>query len=57
MTLIAYEFPNLQTAKDLVPQMSKKRPSRTPFNSSHVKGSQTPIKPALQNFYHSFSSL
>ena len=44
MTLIAYVFLKLQTVKDLVRPMSKKRPLRTPFDSQHVKGSQTPAK-------------
>ena len=39
MTLIAYDFPKLQTAKDLVRSMSKKRRYRRPFDTEHVKGS------------------
>ena len=38
MILIAYVFPELQTAKYLVTPMSKKPRFRTPFDSQHVKG-------------------
>ena len=41
MTFIAYAFPKLQLAKDFVRPMSKKHRFRTPFNSQHVKVSQT----------------
>ena len=44
MNLIAHVFPKLQTAKDLVTPMPKNRHFRTPFDSQHVNGSQTPVK-------------
>ena len=44
MAMIAHLFPKLQTAKDLVKQMSIKPHFRIPFNSQHVKGSQTLMK-------------
>ena len=43
---MAYVFPNFRTAKDVVMQMSKKLRFRTPFDSQHVKGSQTLVKSA-----------
>ena len=46
MTLIAYVFPNLQTAKDLLRAMSKNRRFRTHFDSQCVKGFQTYVKSA-----------
>ena len=57
MTLIAYVFPKLQTAKDMVRQMSKKPPFRTLFDSQHVKEAQTFMRSALKDSYHNFSSL
>ena len=57
MTLIAYLFPKLQTAKDGVRQTSKKHRFRTHFDSQHVKGSESLVKSAWQHFYHNFSSL
>ena len=41
MTLIAYVFPKLQTAKELIRPISKKPRSSTSFDSQHVKVSQT----------------
>ena len=38
ITLIVYVLTKLQTAKDVVRQMSKKPRFRTPFESQHVKG-------------------
>ena len=46
MTLIAYVIPKLQTGKDLIRRMSKKRLFRTPFDSQYGKGSQTIVKSA-----------
>ena len=43
-TLIAYVFRKLQTAKDVVKQMSKKSLSGRPFNKQHGKWSKTPLK-------------
>ena len=42
MTLIAYIFSKLQTAKDVVRQMSKKPCSKTPFGSQHAQHDLTP---------------
>ena len=44
MTLITYVFPDLQTAKDLVKPLSKKRHFRAPFENQHVKKSLTLAK-------------
>ena len=57
MTLIAYIFAKLQTAKDLIRPLSIKRRYRTPFDSEYAKGSQTLLKCARQNFYQIFSAL
>ena len=46
MTLIAFVFPKLRTAKEVVRQMSKKPRFRMPFDSENVKGSQTLVKSA-----------
>ena len=51
--LIVYVFAKLRTGKDVVRQLSKKRPRfKTPFESQHVKGSQTLVKAAWQHFYY-----
>ena len=52
MTLKAYVFPKLQTAKTWLEKKSKKPCFRTPFDSQHIKGSQTLPKSAGQHFYH-----
>ena len=44
MIFIAIAFPKLQTVKDFVWQLSKKRRFRTPIESQHVKGPQTIVK-------------
>ena len=54
---IANVFPKLETVKELLRQLSKKRRLRTSINSLHVKGSQTFVKSAWQHFYHIFPSL
>ena len=54
--VIANVFPKLQTVKDLVRPLSKKRCFRTPFDSQHVKELQTLVKSAWEHFYHIFSS-
>ena len=41
MIVRANVFPNLQTVKDLVRPLTKKRRFRTHFDSQHVKESQT----------------
>ena len=53
--VIADVFPKLQTVKDLVRPLSKKRRFRTSFDGQHVKGSQTLVKSAWEHFYHVFS--
>ena len=50
MTLIGYVLSKIETAKNVVRQMSKKLSFRTPFNSQYVKGSQTLVKSASQKF-------
>ena len=57
MTVIANVFPILWTAKDMARQMSKKPRFRTPFDSQHIKGSQTLVKSTWQGFYQVFSAL
>ena len=57
MTLKAYAFRKLQTAKDVVTQMSEKSRFRRPFNKQHVKRSQTHLKSARQRLYHFYLSL
>ena len=49
-------FPKLQTVKDLVRPLSKKRRFRRSFDNQHVKGSQTLVTSPLENFYRIFSS-
>ena len=46
MIFIGIVFTKLQTVKDLVRPLSKKRRFRTPFESQHVKGPQTIVKSA-----------
>ena len=45
MIIIGTLFRKLQSVKDLVKPLSKKHRFRTPFDSQHVKGSQTVVKP------------
>ena len=47
---------NFQAVKDLFRLLSKKHPFRAPFDSQHVKGSQTLVKSAWEDFHHIFSS-
>ena len=54
---IACILSKIKTAKNVVRQMSKNPPFRTPFNSQHVKGSQTLAKSAWKQFCQSSSSL
>ena len=44
MIVIPTLFQKLQTVKDVVTALSKKHRFRTPFDSQHVKGSQTLLK-------------
>ena len=57
LTLIVCVFSKLETWKDVVSQISKNLHLRTPFDSQHVKGTQTLPKSARQHFYHIFSRL
>ena len=57
MTLKAYLFRKLRTAKDVLREMSKKPSFRAPFDSRIVKGSQTLLESARQHFDHIYSSL
>ena len=56
MIFIVFAFPKLQMVKDLVRSLSKKRRFRTPFESQHVKGSQTLVKYAWEHIYRIVSS-
>ena len=56
MIVIANAFPKLQTLKNLVRTLSKKRRFRTSFDSQHVKRSQTLVKSAWEYFYLFFFS-
>ena len=56
MTIVlANVFPKLQTVKNLVRLLSKKRRFTTRFDSQHVKGSQMLAKSPWQHIYHFFS--
>ena len=55
MIIKANVFPNLQTVKNLLRDLSKKRRFRTRFDSQHVKASQILTKSAWECFYHVFS--
>ena len=57
MIVIANIFPNLQTVKDFVRSLSKKRCFRTHFDSQDVKGFQTLAKSSWEPFCHIFLSL
>ena len=57
MNLIAYFFPKLQTAKDVVRQISKKSRFRTPFDNQHAKETQILLEYSRQHFYQNFPSL
>ena len=46
MIVIATLLRKLQAAKDLVKPLAKKDHFSTPFDSEHVKGSQTLVKSA-----------
>ena len=54
MLVIPTLFPKLQTVKDLVRPLSKKHRFRAPFDSQHVKGSQTLLNCAREDFHHFF---
>ena len=44
MILIATLFGKLDTVKELVRRLFKKQRLRNPFDSQHIKGSQTLVK-------------
>ena len=56
MIVIANVFPKLQTVKNLVRLLSKKRSFRTRFDCQHVKGSQILRKSQWDRFFHVFPS-
>ena len=55
MTLIAPLFGKLDTVKELVRPPFKKHRLRNPFESQHIKGSQTLVKSQSEHFYQIFS--
>ena len=57
MIVIANLLRKLQPLKNLVRRLSKKQCFRTPFDSQHVKGSQTLVKSACEDFHDIFSQL
>ena len=57
MTLIDYVFPMLQSAKDLVRQVSKKLQSRRRFNKWHGKRSEKLMKSEGQHLYRIYWSI
>ena len=56
MIVTTNTFPEFQTAKDVVIETSEKPRFRTTLDSQHIKGLQTPVKPAWQHFYHNSPS-
>ena len=57
MIVIANVFPKLQSVKDLVKPLSRKRHFRTSFDSQRVNEYETLVNSALENLYHIFWSL
>ena len=55
--VIVNVLPKLQTVKDSVSELFKKRCSRTSFDSQHVKGFQTLVKSSWDHFHHIFPLL
>ena len=55
--VIANVFPTLQTLKNLVRPLTKKRLFRTSFDSQYFKVSQTLEKYSWEHFYEIFPSL
>ena len=55
MMVIANVFPKLQTVKNFVRLLRKKRRFRTSFDSQHVKVSKTLAKSPSEQFYHIFA--
>ena len=56
MIIKANVFPNLQTVKNLLRDLSKKRRFGTRLDSQHVKASQILVKSPWECFYFVFSS-
>ena len=56
MMVMANLFPKLQTEKNFVTVLCKKRRFRTPLESEHVKVSRILAKSPWECFYHVFSS-
>ena len=56
MIVIANVFPKLQTVKNLIRPLSKKRRFRTRFDSQHFKASEIFVKSPWEHFYHVFAS-
>ena len=54
MILIATLLGKLDTVKELVRRLFKKQRLRNPFDSQHIKGSQTLGKSASEHFYQIF---
>ena len=54
MIVIPTLFRKLETVKDLVGPLSKKHRFRTPFDSEHIKWSQTLVKSSLEHFHDIF---
>ena len=52
MTLIAYLFSKLHTAKNVVRYMSKSSRFKGPFDRQHGKRVQTLLRPDPQHRYH-----
>ena len=57
MILIATLFGKLDTVKGFVRPLFKKHRFRNPFDSQHIKGSQTIVKSGSEQFYQIFSIL
>ena len=57
MIVITNVFPKLQTVKNFVRPLCKKRHFETRFDSQHVKVSRILAKYPWEHFYHVFSSL
>ena len=54
MIVIATLLQNFQVVEGLVKLLSKKLYFRTPFESQHVRGSQSRVKSASENFHRIF---
>ena len=57
MIVIATLFRKLHTVKELVRPLFKKDHLRNSFDSQHIKGYETLVKSASEQFYEIFSSL